>query len=213
MRDFRNAYSHYTNDDLSILRQWRTKIIEECENESIINTPNEMMFEAALTILNTLIDNASRPTKSRLLKRKRKKPELNDSGNSKALKISEFAPVSPKTSKKQLKDWMKLVKKNGHDSRDSSSVVPSLAHSSESFSSDQSDETSFGNDLPIERTEIYKAYHRNSILIGKLRKNGEMTALKYDQICRLRAENQQMIKEFGSEIMCKTIKKAKKYKK
>ena len=60
---------------------------------------------------------------------------------------------------------------------------------------------------------LFEAYHRNSQLIGQLRKNGEMTPQKMAEIRRLRLENQRMVKEKGSEIMCSVKKKQKKQQK
>lgn len=51
LKEFRNQYSHQTSNDLNELRLWRTKLIEYTEN-----TENLNLNEAAISILNVIID-------------------------------------------------------------------------------------------------------------------------------------------------------------
>lgn len=95
------------------MRQWRTRIIEESENESIKRSSDLLMNEAALNILNMVINHLSRP-ESRPLQRKSKKSGIKAKPTTmmaaKVIKKSG-SELSMTTSKKQRKKLLKMMKR------------------------------------------------------------------------------------------------------
>lgn len=83
------------------MRQWRTRLIEDNENESILKSSDYLLNEAALNILNNVIDYLSRP-ESRPLQRKRVRSIE-----------KEQVPILNKVKLKS--DNMKVLKKSGSE--------------------------------------------------------------------------------------------------
>ena len=259
------------------MRQWRTRLIEDSENESIKNSTDNFLNETALNILNTVIDYLSRP-EARPLHRKCIKstkkvmnPTINKTSRTNMKVVKKSGSELSMMSKKQRKKLRKMLLRPASPSNafvigklpkakeGEGSVVPevssklgglfpvtcplsvpievnlpissassSLSNLSETTSKVsetnsrisivESDTTNASIDQTpaIQHTHhkaLFEAYHRNSQLIGQLRKNGEMTPQKMAEIRRLRLENQRMVKEKGSEIMCSVKKKQKKQQK
>ena len=223
-------------------------MIEESDKDSLKKSTDCLINEAALNILNTVINHLSRPESRPLQRRrltKKKKPATTTTAitttkmmNKKVVKRSgsELALTMSKKQKKKLLKMMKraespsnsfVIDKMSVKEASSASVVPNLSReescemplpissslsSASSFidgsskASDTSDISDMSDLPPLVHTShkaLFEAYHRNSELIGKLRKDGEMTPLKLAEIRRLRLENQRMVKEKGIGITLK----------
>ena len=114
MKEFRNDYSHYTNTDLSILRQWRTKLIDE-ELSSNPGTRDFMLIEASINILNTVIQHLSHPNSKPLQKTRRNSfDDFPTEGNTRTIiggkKVIKYQGSQNNLSKKERKKLVKAMK-------------------------------------------------------------------------------------------------------
>lgn len=210
------------------MRQWRTRLIEVSENESILKLTDNLINGAALNILNTLIDYNSRP-ESRTLQSKRRLRST-DQGQDQDQVINaniknynekfEEKTVLDSISNKQRKKLKKLRTSSfGEGEVPEVSRVPEVSEVSrvtqvsevssklESFESTSSSSTCSSSSNQNDKT-LFQIYHRNSEQIGKLRKNGEINAQKMAEIRKLRLENKRIVKEKGNDITFSLKKKS-----
>jgi len=106
---FRNDYAHHTIDDITILRQWRTNLIQDSSpKDSQINS-------ASITILNKVIEHLSGPQSKPLQSKYHTKPKVvqmedgNFSGRDGGRKIYNPVVKEKKSNKKgrRIKDRKK----------------------------------------------------------------------------------------------------------
>lgn len=75
LKDLRNKYSHFTTDDMEILRQWRTKLLED----SVEATGDLLLIiDASITILNRVINYNSHPNAKPIKSMKQIKKEYDN---------------------------------------------------------------------------------------------------------------------------------------
>jgi hypothetical protein len=207
------------------LRQWRTRLIEVSENESILKLTDNLINGAALNILNTLIDYNSRP-EARPLQSKRRLRSTDqgqDQGQDQDQVINaniknynekfEEKTVLDSISNKQRKKLKKLRTSSFGEgevpevSVSRVSQVSEVSSKLESFESTSSSSTCSSSSNQNDKT-LFQIYHRNSEQIGKLRKNGEINAQKMAEIRKLRLENKRIVKEKGNDITFSLKKKS-----
>jgi hypothetical protein len=209
------------------LRQWRTRLIEVSENESILKLTDNLINGAALNILNTLIDYNSRP-ESRTLQSKRRLRSTDHGQDQDQVINANIKNYNEKIEEKTVLDSISNKKrKNLKKLRTSSfgegevpevtqvpevsrvTQVSEVSSKFESFESTSSSSTCSSSSNQNDKT-LFQIYHRNSEQIGKLRKNGEINAQKMAEIRKLRLENKRIVKEKGNDITFSLKKKNKK---
>lgn len=96
LKELRNKYSHFTTDDIEILRQWRTKLLEDSVGAS---GDTLLIIDASITILNRVINYNCHPSAKPIKSLKQIKKEFDNREKLNHMK-KHHGPMKIKVTKK-----------------------------------------------------------------------------------------------------------------